>query len=139
MVDYVMPNKLRISEDATTGDLVHAQRKQKLNQLEIFEPNCAMDIRISVNSEISVHVETVRSEDIRHPAVIKRKKDRIAYEIGRGLLSIDLTQVTQNDGEGDKIKHELELEVKDVGRLMNSEEDLRMFIDSLRELCQLII
>ena len=71
--------------------------------------------------------------------MIKRKKDRIAYEIGRGLLSIDLTQVTQNDGEGDKIKHELELEVKDVGRLMNSEEDLRMFIDSLRELCQLII
>lgn len=133
-----MPSKLRITTDASTGEVVHAQRKQKLNHLEIFEPNCAMDIRISVNSEVVVPVENVKHENINHPAVIKRKKDRLAYEIGQGLLSIDLTQVTQNEGYGNKIKHELELEVKDVKRLMESEEALKMFIDSLRELCQFI-
>ena len=131
-----MPNKLRITVDASTGDRIHALQKQKLNQLEIFEPTCMMDIRISVNFESPFSLESVKNEDINHPAVLKRKKDRVAYEIGQGLLSIDLTQVTQNSGYGNKIKHELELEVKDVKRLMESEEALKMFIDSLRELCQ---
>lgn len=123
--------------DSTNGELLHAQRKQNLSHLAIFQPNCVMDIRLSVNVETNIPLENVANE-IGHPAVTRRKKDRVAYEVAQGLLSVDLTQVIQNDGNGNKIKHELELEVKDPEILLNSQEAFQTFIDSIRELCRLI-
>lgn len=123
--------------DSTSGELLHAQRKQNLSHLAIFQPNCVMDIRLSVNVETPILLETVANE-VSHPAVIKRKKDRMSYEVAQGLLSVDLTQVFQNEGNGNKIKHELELEVKDPELLLNSPEAFQTFIDAIRELCQLI-
>ena len=67
-----------------------------------------------------------------------RRKDRISYEVAQGLLSLDLTQVTQNNGDGNKIKHEFEVEVRDPEALLKSPEALQVFIDSIRELCQVI-
>ena len=96
-----------------------------------------MDIRLSVNVEIPVPVEGIH-DDLSKSAIIKRKKDRVAYEIANGLLSVDLTQVAQNGGNGSQLKHELELEVKDPKSLMNSPEALQAFVDSIRELSQLI-
>ena len=123
--------------DSTSGTLFCAQSKQKLNHLAIFQPNCAMDIRLSVNIEIPVPLESVE-KDFSHPAVIKRKKDRVAYEVAQGLLSVDLTQVIQNEGQRNAVKHELELEVKDPELLLKSPEAFKTFVDSIRELCQLI-
>lgn len=96
-----------------------------------------MDIRLSANVEIPISLDTVEKE-FNHPMVIKRKKDRVAYEVAQGLLSVDLTQVIQNDGGANKLKHELELEVKDLESLLNSSESFQSFVDSIRELCQLI-
>lgn len=123
--------------DATTGAVLNAQRKHQLGHLEILQPNGAMDIRLSVNAEIPVPVDSVL-QDISHPAVIKRKKDRVAYEVANGLFSVDLTQVTQNEGNGNQIKHELELEVKNPELLLNNSEAFNSFISSIRELCHLI-
>lgn len=123
--------------DSTSGTLLHAQRKQNLNHLAIFQPNCVMDIRLSVNLETPIPLETVEKE-FNHPMAIKRKKDRVAYEVARGLLSVDLTQVIQNEGDGNIIKHELELEVKDPKLLLNSPDAFQSFVNSIRELCQLI-
>jgi hypothetical protein len=123
--------------DSTSGTLLHAQKKHNLNHLAIFQPNFIMDIRLSANVENSVPLETVQ-KDFNHPMAIKRKKDRVAYEVAQGLLSVDLTQVTQNEGSVNKLKHELELEVKDPELLLKSSEAFKTFVDSIRELCQLI-
>lgn len=123
--------------DSTSGALLHAQRKQNLSHLAIFQPNCVMDIRLSVNVETPIPLETVENE-FNHPMALKRKKDRLAYEVAQGLLSVDLTQVIQTEGGANRIKHELELEVKDPKLLLNSPEAFQSFVDSIRELCQLI-
>lgn len=96
-----------------------------------------MDIRLSANVEFPVPLESVKNE-ISNPIVFKRKKDRMSYEVAQGLLSIDLTQVIQSEGRGNKVKHELELEVKDPETLLKSSEAFQIFVDSIRELCQLI-
>lgn len=123
--------------DATSGAALNAQRKQKLGHLEIFQPNGVMDIRLSVNAEIQIPVESVMAE-VSHPSAIKRKKDRISYEVANGLLSVDLTQVTQSEGNGNQVKHELELEVKNPGLLLNNPEAFNTFVASIRELSRLI-
>lgn len=123
--------------DATSGAILNAQRKQKLGDLEIFQPNGVMDIRISVNAEIQIPIESVKNE-ISHPSAIKRKKDRVSYEVANGLLSVDLTQVTQNEGNGNQIKHELELEVKNPELLLKDPEAFNTFVASIRELSRLI-
>ena len=123
--------------DSSSGTLFHAQKKHNLSHLAIFQPNNIMDIRLSANVEIPIPLETVE-KDFNHPTVIKRKKDRVAYEVAQGLLSVDLTQVIQNDGDANKLKHELELEIKDLELLLKSPEAFQTFIDSIRELCQLI-
>lgn len=96
-----------------------------------------MDVRLSANSEIKVPVDSVKNE-IAHPAAIQRKKDRVAYEVANGFLSVDLTQVSQNEGNGNQIKHELELEVKNPELLLNDPEALKAFIASIREISRLI-
>lgn len=123
--------------DSNSGTLLHAQKKHNLSHLAVYQPNFIMDIRLSANVEIPIPLEAVENE-FNHPMVIKRKKDRVAYEVAQGLLSVDLTQVIQNDGGANKLKHELELEVKDLERLLNSPEAFQSFVDSIRELCQLI-
>lgn len=96
-----------------------------------------MDIRISVNAEIQIPIESVKDE-VSHPSVIKRKKDRISYEVDVGLLSVDLTQVTQNDGNGNQIKHELELEVKNPELFLKNPDAFNTFVASIRELSRFI-
>lgn len=123
--------------DSGSGALVHAQRKQKINHLAIFQPNCIMDVRLSANLETPIPLESVKNE-FNHPMVTKRKKDRVAYEVAQGLLSVDLTQVIQCDDGVNQIKHELELEVKDPEILLNSPEAFQIFVDSIRELSRLI-
>ncbi len=99
-----------------------------------------MDVRLSVNVETKIPINTI-SETLLSAAekdALKRKKDRVSYEVSQGLLAVDLTQVAQNEGYGDKIKHELELEVKQPELLLKSPEALKTFVDSIREMCQLI-
>lgn len=123
--------------DATGKTILNALRKQNLGHLEIFQPNGVMDIRISVNAEIQIPIESVKDE-VSHPSVIKRKKDRISYEVDVGLLSVDLTQVTQNDGNGNQIKHELELEVKNPELFLKNPDAFNTFVASIRELSRFI-
>ena len=138
-VDRIMPDKTRLTFDASNGSLLSAQRKQNINHLAIFQPNCVMDVRLSVNMEHKIPIESIKDEVLMASEnAVKRKKDRVSYEVARGLLSVDLTQVAQNDGSGNKIKHELELEVKNPELLFKSPEALKDFVDSIREMCQLI-
>jgi hypothetical protein len=139
-VDRILPDKTRLTMDAATGNLLSAQRKRNINHLAIFQPNCVMDVRLSVNVETKIPIDTI-SETVLSAAekdALKRKKDRVSYEVSQGLLAVDLTQVAQNEGYGDKIKHELELEVKQPELLLKSPEALKTFVDSIREMCQLI-
>lgn len=140
-IDHILPKKLiktRITQDATSGELLEAQIKQNIGHLAIFRPNCLVDVRLSVNVETKIPIESVKEELMNHPLKCVRKKDRIAYEVAQGLLSLDLTQVTQNNGDGNKIKHEFEVEVKDPEAVLKSPEALKVFVDSIRELCQVI-
>lgn len=121
-----------------SGEAIEAQRKQNIDNLAIFQPNCVMDVRLSVNVEHFIDIESIRHE-ITNPSAVKRRKDRISYEVADGLMSIDLTQVAQQQaGSGNQIRHELELEVKDVSRLLNDPEAFKSFVDAIRELCRLI-
>lgn len=140
-IDHILPEKLskkRITQDTKSGEFLEAQIKQNIGHLAIFQPNCSVDVRLSVNVEKIIPIDSVKDELLHHPLKCVRKKDRIAYEVAQGLLSLDLTQVTQNNGDGNKIKHELEVEVKDPEAVLKSPEALQVFIDSIRELCQVI-
>lgn len=142
-IDHILPNKVRITLDSASGTMINAQVKQNLGHLSIHQPNRAMDIRISANVEVPVSLESVKDQDLSQPAIIKRKKDRISYEVSSGFLTVDLTQVTQTQNYGgnagnNQVKHELEVEVIDPKKLMDSPEAFQSFVDSIRELCQLI-
>lgn len=134
-MDQIHSNGLRVTVDPETNSVLKAQKKRKLAHLAIFQPNFPMDLRISVSTEDDVPIKEIDLSSL--PRSLTRKKDRLSYEDSIGFLSIDLTQVTQNDSNGRQVKHELEVEVKKPRNLIESPENLKLFIDSIRELYRL--
>ncbi|KZV70229.1 mRNA triphosphatase CET1 [Peniophora sp. CONT] len=104
--------KIRVTRDERTGEVVETLRKVRLGDLNIFCPKRACDWRVSVNVEIPVE----------HPVgtpTHTRKKDRISYS--HEELRIDLTQVTSQQGGPSgptEVTHELEIELARPALLM---------------------
>nr|GAT50585.1 predicted protein [Mycena chlorophos] len=94
--------KIRVTKDTNTQEVVECLRKIRLGDLNIYSPKRAVDWRVSVNIEVPV------SHPIGSPTH-SRKKDRLSYT--HEEFSIDLTQVTSQTQSGaPELLHELELE-----------------------------
>ncbi|CAK5284246.1 unnamed protein product [Mycena citricolor] len=95
--------KIRVTRDEKTGNVLECMRKVRLGDLNIYNPKRHADWRVSVNVEIPV----------QHPVGSvshTRKKDRLSYTHQEFI--IDLTQVTASYANGpSEILHELELEI----------------------------
>ncbi|KAK0487618.1 mRNA capping enzyme [Armillaria novae-zelandiae] len=95
--------KIRVTRDEKTGNVVECIRKIKLGTLNIYSPKRAADWRVTVNLEVPEP----------HPvgsSTMTRRKDRMNYT--HEEFAIDLTQVTMSSATGPpEILHELELEI----------------------------
>ncbi|KAF8631696.1 hypothetical protein AX15_002245 [Amanita polypyramis BW_CC] len=104
--------KIRVTRDQRTGEVVDCVRKIRLGDLNIYSPKRAADWRVSVNLEVPV----------QHPigsATYSRRKDRMSYSHEEFL--IDLTQVTTSTGSANApshVLHELEIEIARSGFLL---------------------
>ncbi|KAF9046089.1 mRNA capping enzyme [Panaeolus papilionaceus] len=104
--------KIRVTRDEKTGNVLESVRKIRLGDLNILSPKREADWRISVNLEVPMP----------HPvgvATHKRRKDRLSYS--HEEFVIDLTQVTSSmPNEPPQILHELELEIARPELLLSS-------------------
>ncbi|THH16859.1 hypothetical protein EW146_g3830, partial [Bondarzewia mesenterica] len=96
-------DKIRVTRDEKTNEVVECLRKVRLDNLDIYSPKRAADWRVTVNLEVPV----------QHPLgtpTHTRRKDRMSYS--HEEFSIDLTQVTSTAGPNQQpeVLHELELE-----------------------------
>ncbi|KAK7048250.1 mRNA-capping enzyme subunit beta [Favolaschia claudopus] len=96
-------DKIRVTRDEKTGNVVECMRKIRLGNLDISSPKRQADWRVSVNLEIPV----------AHPVgspTHTRKKDRLSYI--HEEFSIDLTQVhSTSSTAAPELTHELEIEI----------------------------
>ncbi|KZT40602.1 mRNA triphosphatase CET1 [Sistotremastrum suecicum HHB10207 ss-3] len=97
-------DKVRVTTDEKTRQVVQCVRKVKLGDLNIYSPKRHADWRISVNLEIPEKVPT-------GPPIRTRRKNRMSYT--HQHTQIDLTQVTQESDRTahTELLHELEVEI----------------------------
>ncbi|KAK7056999.1 mRNA-capping enzyme subunit beta [Paramarasmius palmivorus] len=106
--DNASRDKIRVTRDEKSGQVVETIRKVRLGDLNIYSPKRAADWRVSVNLEIPVSMPTGQ-------ALYSRRKDRMSYS--HEEFTIDLTQVNSSSGGGggggggSEILHELEIEI----------------------------
>ncbi|KAI0693228.1 hypothetical protein BC835DRAFT_1306840 [Cytidiella melzeri] len=95
--------KIRVTRNEKTGEVVACMRKVRLGSLDIYSPKRMADWRISVNVEVPVAPPV-------GTATLTRRKDRLSYS--HEEFTIDLTQVTSQGAPNTKpeVLHELELE-----------------------------
>ncbi|KZP18893.1 mRNA capping enzyme [Athelia psychrophila] len=104
--------KVRLTRDEKTGEVVECVRKVRLNDLNIYSPKRGADWRVSVNLEIPM------PQPLGSP-LFTRRKDRISYT--HEEFSIDLTQVTSTANSGaPELLHELELEIARPALLLST-------------------
>jgi polynucleotide 5'-triphosphatase len=102
--------RIRVTRDQKTGQVIRCMIKHRLGNLEISSPQTEWDYRIGINLEINYPGPIEKLQ----PAVevgkdlesMKRQKDRMSYS-WLGAYQVDLTQVQQ----GPMKNHELELEL----------------------------
>jgi mRNA capping enzyme, beta chain len=136
--------KVRITTDLKTNTKKAQIIKSRIADLEIHNPRCSFDFRISIN------IESPWEGRIDHliptgDGSNDRMKDRMSYR--HGAYQIDLTQISYNDPKKPQ-QHELEVEIstelvrKELDNLKAQrptryEELVRGFIDNVRILCRM--
>lgn len=102
--------RIRVTRDQKTGEVIRSMIKVKMLNLEISSPQTTWDYRIGINIEINytgpVENLTMAVEGSKADNDLKRHKDRMSYS-WLGAYQVDLTQVLQ----GPTKVHELELEL----------------------------
>ncbi|KAF1941550.1 mRNA triphosphatase CET1 [Clathrospora elynae] len=115
--------RVRLTRDKNTGEVLRAIIKHRIANLEISSPNTEWDYRIGINLEIEFPgpIESLQLavEPGKTAESMQRQKDRMSYS-WLGAYQVDLTQVTQ----GASKNHELELEL-DAGVLVREAHKAR--------------
>jgi mRNA capping enzyme, beta chain len=135
--------KVRITTDLKTNTKKAQIIKSRIADLEIYNPRCQFDFRISISIESPWDGRMDHLEPIGDGSN-DRLKDRMSYR--HGAYQIDLTQISYHDNQKPQ-QHELEVEIsteqirKELDNLKNSrltryEELVRGFIDNVRILCR---
>lgn len=102
--------RIRVTKDAKTGQILRAIIKLRLANFEISSPQTEWDYRIGINLEIAFSGPLEGLAAVVEPGKsskdMERQKDRMSYS-WLGAYQIDLTQVAQATSKN----HELELEL----------------------------
>lgn len=121
--------KVRITRDTRTGQVLEKIIKHRVINLEISSPQTEWDYRISVNLEINYPGPSDNLvESMEHGRSYTRRKDRMCYSHLQAYR-IDLTQVTNPEGEKN---HELEIEL-DAAKLIGEAERIHHNSPSMYE------
>jgi hypothetical protein len=86
--------KIRLTRDEKTGEIVECVKKIRLGDLNIFSPKRQADWRISVNLEVP-------APPPQGTPTHTRRKDRMSYS--HEEFKIDLTQVTSSTSHGSPV------------------------------------
>ncbi|KTW26391.1 hypothetical protein T552_02873 [Pneumocystis carinii B80] len=126
-------NRIRITTDKRTGQVISRLIKTRVASLNIFSPRTQFDWRISVNVEIPFEPRPLGA------LIMERDKDRLSYV--HQFCQIDLSQVISENGSK---THELEVELLNIDELKkhgnaashgqpnNFENIVRIFVDNVR-------
>ncbi|KAI9690459.1 MAG: mRNA-capping enzyme subunit beta [Bathelium mastoideum] len=136
--------KVRVTKEQKTGRETARIVKCRLVDLDIYCPREAFDVRISINLEVGFQGELDDTNKVKFP---DRVKDRLSYL--HQAYQIDLTQVTDGGGSGEKT-HELEVEVSSAevrkqmrllqeGRENELERLIKVFLDNVKVLSRAIL
>jgi hypothetical protein len=116
--------KIRVTRDQKTNQVLRSMIKLRLGNLEISSPQTEWDYRIGINLEINYPgpIDNLEPavEKGKTPESMKRQKDRMSYS-WQGAYQVDLTQVQQ----GPTKNHELELELNSDVLLDNADKVTR--------------
>lgn len=134
LIDSFYPSdtrdRIRLTRDERTGEVVECVRKIRLNDLNVYSPKRAADWRVSVNLEVPgeqfiLFRSSICDDQIAAPQPMgtpthTRRKDRLSYT--HEEFSIDLTQVTSTPSVGGapEVLHELELEISRPALLLST-------------------
>ncbi|KAF2034396.1 mRNA triphosphatase CET1 [Setomelanomma holmii] len=125
--------RIRVTRDQKTNEVIRSMIKVRLGNLEISSPQTEWDYRIGINLEINypgpLEGLTLAVEHGRTPDSMKRLKDRMSYS-WLGAYQVDLTQVQQ----GPTKNHELELELDSDVLLQNADKVTRKEPNSFESL-----
>lgn len=120
--------RMRVTKDAATGRILAVIEKRRIADLELYLPSLGCDLRLSINTESKI--SNVVESQLAITAGSERFKDRLSYAFD-DFVQIDLTQVKQSERGGSmQLKHELELEVLDIKRHLQS-QDIESFATRL--------
>ncbi|ORY23816.1 CYTH-like domain-containing protein [Naematelia encephala] len=121
-------DKVRVTRDRDNEDQVVAViKKKRLSNLNVYNPNQALDWRVSVSIEEPCkslllnmnQADAVSGEMPSGPITMIREKDRACYQ--HQLCQVDLTVVTTKSpktGQATGVSYELEIEILDVPTLI---------------------
>jgi polynucleotide 5'-triphosphatase len=117
--------RIRVTRDAKDpAKILHKIIKLRIHNIEISSPRTEWDYRIGINLEVNFPGELDGFEPAEEPGMdvdsMKRHKDRVSYSWLKAF-QIDLTQVKQ----GDRVNHELELELDAETLLRNGDYTVR--------------
>ena len=135
--------KVRITTDLKTKKKTAQIIKSRIADLEIYNPQCSFDVRISISIESPWEGRMDHLNPIGDGSN-DRMKDRMSYR--HGAYQIDLTQISYNGNQKPQ-QHELEVEIstelirKELDNLKRQrksryEELVRGFINNVRILCR---
>lgn len=115
--------RIRVSKDSKTGNVLRKIIKLRIENLEISSPQTEWDYRIGINLEIAYPgpIEGLQPsiDPGKNLESMQRQKDRMSYS-WLGAYQVDLTQVVQ----GANKNHELELEL-DAQVLLDNADRVR--------------
>ncbi|KAI8820124.1 CYTH-like domain-containing protein [Fimicolochytrium jonesii] len=141
-------NKVRVSTDQKTKQIIECVTKRRLANLEIHLPNSHLDIRITVSLEIPADPSLLRDQMRDRDPQLRRAKDRLSYT--HEAIRVDLTQVVRVDpyGREESRTHEVEVEFLNSAHLLeektkrhagqpdNFNAYVSVFMNNLRGLCR---
>ncbi|KAG5519593.1 hypothetical protein PMAC_001748 [Pneumocystis sp. 'macacae'] len=137
LLDHDFQNRIRITTEKKTGQVISRLIKTRIASLNIFSPKTLFDWRISINTEIPVEAQPLGV------LIMQRDKDRLSYL--HQYCQIDLTQVVSENGSK---THELEVELLNIdeikrhgdaashGQPNDFENIVRLFVDNVRILAR---
>jgi len=130
--DLQTRQKIRVTRDQKTNAILATVQKQRISNLNIYNPDFGLDFRISVNLEIPM---AVSASTLQVGAERSRKKDRLSYTYD--CFSIDLTQVHNLEkglpAPNQPPLHELEVEIVNPNKYLGRELQAAMQGDPYAE------